>query len=133
LVANVTRVIAQQVLAGPRDGERWLLTGPSFRQELPVERGESLSRPGATSVWLGIRPEAVSIGPVPSNGTGIPAVIDVVSPMRGNTLVYALVEGETIVADVPSDVEPPVGENVCLLFDPAKVHAFDGESEVALW
>jgi ABC-type sugar transport system ATPase subunit len=53
--------------------------------------------------------------------------------MGGNTLVYALVEGETIVADVSSDVEPAVGDNVRLVFDAAKLHAFDVESEAALW
>ena len=116
-----------------REGDTWLLTGPTFRQELPGQRGEFLSKSGATSVWLGIRPEAVSIQSGSSNGDGMPAVIDVVSPMGGNTLVYALVEGDTIVADVPSDVEPAVGDNVRLIFDPTKVHAFDLESEVALW
>ena len=116
-----------------RDGESWLLTGPTFRQELPGQRGPLLNKAGVSSVWLGIRPEAVAIRSAAIDGEGVPAVVDVVSPMGGNTLVYALVEGETIVADVPSDVEPAVGDNVRLVFDPVKVHAFGVESEVALW
>ncbi len=53
--------------------------------------------------------------------------------MGANTLVYALVGNETIVAAISSDVEPAVGEYVTLHFDPAKVHAFDYGSEGALW
>jgi multiple sugar transport system ATP-binding protein len=116
-----------------RDGDRWLLVSPSFRQELPPERWEALSQHASTGVWLGIRPEAIAIRRGANGHGGVPAVVDVVSPMGGNTLVYALVDGETIVADVPSDVEPAVGEQISLVFDPAKVHAFDFESEVTLW
>ena len=37
-----------------------------------------------------------------ATGLGIPAVVDVVSPMGPNTLVYVLVDGASIVADVSS-------------------------------
>ncbi len=48
---------------------------------------------------------------------GIPAVVDVVSPMGPNTLVYVLVDGASIVADVSSDIEPAESENVKLTFE----------------
>jgi len=61
------------------------------------------------------------------------ALVDVVSPMGGNTLVYALFGEQPVVADVPSEVEPTVGERVAMRFDPDRLHAFDLDSERALW
>ncbi|MEA2527712.1 MAG: multiple sugar transport system ATP-binding protein [Thermomicrobiales bacterium] len=116
-----------------REEGEWLLTGPTFRVPVPPERGAALARYQGQSVWLGVRPEAISVRPQNGAAGGVPAVVDVVSPMGGNTLVYALAEGETIVADVPSDIEPAVGERITLVLDPAKLHAFDVETEQALW
>lgn len=100
---------------------------------MPQMRSEALSRQSSKDVWMGVRPEAITIRSGGRNGSHIPAEIDVVSPMGGNTLVYSRVGGETIVADVPSDIEPTVGEAVDLEIDPTRVHAFNTENEVALW
>jgi multiple sugar transport system ATP-binding protein len=111
----------------------WLLAGPTFRIMAAPERVDVLSRYSGKSIWLGMRPEAITITPSDSNEFGVPAVVDVVSPMGANTLVYALVDGETVVADVSSDLEPAVGDRVTLTIDPGRIHAFDTESERALW
>ena len=116
-----------------RENGNWVLAGETFRLKAAPERGDILSRYAGQSLWLGMRPEAISLAPAGENGFGIPAVVDIVSPMGGNTLVYALVEGETVVADIPSELEPAVGDRVTLTVDPARVHAFDRESERALW
>lgn len=116
-----------------KSGDAWQLVGPSFRQDMPRESAESFAGRIGQKVWMGIRPEAISIREGWGGVSGLPATIDVVSPMGGNTLVYAVVDGVTIVADVPSDTEPAVGERVTLVFDPTRVHAFDMESEVTLW
>jgi multiple sugar transport system ATP-binding protein len=111
----------------------WLLAGPTFRIMAAPERVDVLSRYSGKSIWLGMRPEAITITPSDSNEFGVPAVVDVVSPMGANTLVYALVDGETVVAAVSSDLEPAVGDRVTLTIDPGRIHAFDTESERALW
>jgi multiple sugar transport system ATP-binding protein len=111
----------------------WLLAGPSFRLAVAPERRDVLSKYAGQSLWLGMRPEAIGIQPAGDIGFGLPAVVDVVSPMGGDTLVYALVDGETVVADVASELEPAVGDRVTLTIDPQRVHAFDRESERALW
>lgn len=116
-----------------KSGDAWQLVGSSFRQNMPRESAESFAGRIGQKVWMGIRPEAISIREGWGGVSGLPATIDVVSPMGGNTLVYAVVDGVTIVADVPSDTEPAVGERVTLVFDPTRVHAFDMESEVTLW
>jgi multiple sugar transport system ATP-binding protein len=112
---------------------RWLLAGPTYRIEVTPERGDALTSFAGKSVWLGMRPEAIAVRSYGSDEFGIPAVVDVVSPMGANTLVYALIDGDTVVADVSSDLEPEVGDRVVLTIDPARVHAFDRDSEQALW
>jgi multiple sugar transport system ATP-binding protein len=114
------------------DGD-WLLVGTTFRIKAPPERSEILAKYSGRTIWLGMRPEAIAIMPSDSNEFGVPAVVDVVSPMGANTLVFALVEGETIVADVSSDLEPSVGDHMTLSINPRRIHAFDQETERALW
>jgi multiple sugar transport system ATP-binding protein len=116
-----------------RENGQWLLAGEGFRLAVSPERAAALANYDERPVWVGMRPEAITLTTANGNGLGIPAVVDVVSPMGGNTLVYALVAGETIVADVSSDLEPALGDRVTLSVDPARVHAFDRESEAALW
>jgi hypothetical protein len=53
--------------------------------------------------------------------------------MGPNTLVYVLVDGASIVADVSSDIEPAEGANVKLTFEEARTHLFDFDTELALW
>jgi multiple sugar transport system ATP-binding protein len=111
----------------------WQLVGPTFRVGVAALRSTALTPQLGKTVWLGMRPEAISLRSESDDGIGIPAIIDVVSPMGSNTLVYVLVDGEPLVAEVPSDVEPAVGDRVVLSIDPVRVHAFDQETERALW
>lgn len=122
------------LLATPQqEGGQWVLSGEGYRLAVPPQRGAALAPYVDRQVWVGMRPEAITLAPANGAGFGIPAVVDVVSPMGGNSLVYALVNGEEIVADVSSDLEPALGDRVTLAVDPSRIHAFDRESEIALW
>jgi multiple sugar transport system ATP-binding protein len=114
-------------------GTHWKLVGNSI--ELPVsgEHGAQLAAHPGNHFWLGLRPEALSIAAPTDDGHGIPAVVDVISPMGPNTLIYTLVDGASIVADVSSDIEPAEGENVKLTFEEHRTHLFDFDTEAALW
>jgi multiple sugar transport system ATP-binding protein len=114
-------------------GSHWKLVGPSLELPVSAEHGAQLATHAGNRFWLGIRPEALSIAAPTHNGHGISATVDVISPMGPNTLVYALVDGASIVADVSSDIEPAEGENVKLTFEEARTHLFDFETESALW
>jgi len=116
-----------------RQGDELQFVGESFRVPAPPVRRPALEASGARDVWLGIRPEAITLEPADGRAAAGTAVIDVVSPMGGNTLIYALAGDDTVVADVPSEVEPAVGDRVTLRFDPERLHAFDRTSERALW
>jgi multiple sugar transport system ATP-binding protein len=120
------------VAVAREDGD-WHLIGASFRVKAPPGRVGALERYAGERVWLGVRPEAIAVRAANGTVDGVPATIDVVAPMGGNTLVYAIVDGETVVADVPSEVEPSVGARVALSFEPSKIYAFDMDTEQALW
>jgi multiple sugar transport system ATP-binding protein len=116
-----------------KSGDTWTLTSPTIAFPVSDEHGALLAAHSGNHFWLGIRPEALSIAAPTAEGIGIPAVVDVVSPMGPNTLVYVLVDGSSIVADVSSDIEPAEGENVKLTFEEARTHLFDFDTELALW
>src|SRR5215203_6225309 len=116
-----------------RQGDELQFVGESFRVPAPPVRRPALEASGVRDVWLGIRPEAITLEPADGRAAAGTAVIDVVSPMGGNTLIYALAGDDTVVADVPSEVEPAVGDRVTMRFDPERLHAFDRASERALW
>ncbi len=115
------------------DGDDWKLVSPTIAFPVSREHGALLAAHRGNHFWLGIRPEALSIAAPSTDGLGIPATVDVVSPMGSNTLVYALIDGASIVADVSSDIEPAVNEQVKLTFEEERTHLFDFDTELALW
>lgn len=116
-----------------RDGDDLLFVGESFRIPVPQPRRAAMEAFGGRDVWLGIRPEAITLERTNGQVGLVNALVDVVSPMGGNTLIYALFGEETVVADVPSEIEPTVGDRVAMRFDPGRLHAFDQQTERALW
>lgn len=109
------------------------MTGARFKIKALPQFVDVLARYVGQEVCLGIRPEALTLHALDNTANGMPAVVDVVEPMGGRSLVYALVDGETVVADVSSDIEPKVGEQIDLVFDVRKLHAFDVKTELKLW
>jgi multiple sugar transport system ATP-binding protein len=116
-----------------RDDEGLVFAGDSFRIPVPDMRLHAIAASGTSEVWLGVRPESITLeAPTGQRGV-VNAQVDVVSPMGGNTLIYSLFANETVVADVSSDIEPAVGDQVALRFDPERLHAFDLKTEQSLW
>ncbi len=124
---NFIEVIAE------RAGDTWALVAPTITLPVSAERGALLTAHPGNRFWLGIRPEALTVAAPTTAGPGLSGMVDVVSPMGSNTLVYVLVDGASIVADVSSDIEPAEGENVKLIFEEARSHLFDFDTEIALW
>jgi multiple sugar transport system ATP-binding protein len=114
-------------------GGKWRLVSETIDLLVSPERGAKLAEHPGNHFWLGLRPEALSVAAPSASGHGIPATVDVISPMGPNTLVYGLVDGTSIVADVSSDIEPSEGENVKLTFEEDRTHVFDFDTEAALW
>jgi multiple sugar transport system ATP-binding protein len=77
-------------------------------------------------VIAGIRPEHLRLG------EGIPAVIDMVEPVGHETIVYATAGDEKLVAIFDPHEAPRAGETVSFTVDPARVHLFDAQTEMAV-
>jgi len=77
------------------------------------------------NVIVGIRPEHLRLG------DGIPATIDMVEPIGHETIVYATADGEKLVAIFDPHEAPRAGAQVSFTVDPARLHLFDAQSEMA--
>jgi multiple sugar transport system ATP-binding protein len=77
-------------------------------------------------VLLGIRPEHLDVR---SGGEGLPASIDLVEPMGGESNVYLTVEGKHAVARVAGDAPYRAGDRVAIRFPLSSAHFFDGGTE----
>jgi len=86
---------------------------------------------------FGIRPqdlhprERSSITAGPGNSSHL--TVDVVEPMGDTMHVYLLAEDQPLVADMPADVSPEVGEKMEIVFDMEKAHLFDPETEKTIF
>jgi multiple sugar transport system ATP-binding protein len=90
-------------------------------------------RKDGSEVMIGFRPEHLEL----ANGTGsgvalLPAKVDVVEYLGNEELLHAQVEGNDIVALVPSDRRVKVGESVDFTIPMDKLHVFDPETERSL-
>jgi multiple sugar transport system ATP-binding protein len=90
-------------------------------------------RKDGSEVMIGFRPEHLEL----ANGTGsgmalLPAKVDVVEYLGNEELLHAEVEGNEIVALVPSDRKVKVGESVDFTIPMDKLHVFDPETERSL-
>jgi multiple sugar transport system ATP-binding protein len=85
---------------------------------------ESLGK--RSGVIAGIRPEHLRLG------DGIPAVVDMVEPVGHETIVYATAGDEKLVAIFDPHEAPRAGETVSFTVDPARVHLFDAQTEMAV-
>jgi ABC-type sugar transport system ATPase subunit len=77
----------------------------------------------AERLVVGMRPERVRL-----EAQGAPAEVRLVEPAGSEAFVHLQVGGAEIVARVPSDERPRVGEPVRIAVDPRDAHLFDADS-----
>jgi multiple sugar transport system ATP-binding protein len=85
-------------------------------------------------VTAGIRPEHIGHDGSPVRGTParVEALVDVVEPIGHESIVYATVGAERLVAIFDPNHAPGLGETIGLTIDAGAVHVFDGESGEAV-
>lgn len=85
---------------------------------------------------MGIRPEDLSDRPEDLNNNH-DSVIDTTISVRENlgseVFLYTDFNGATLTARVEPDTKAKVGDKIKLALDPDKVHAFDKDSEIAIF
>ena len=115
--------------------------GLSFHAE---RAGFALALDGAAPRWaalegrevvVGVRPEDVHVAghaPAGRRLATAEAVLDVVEPMGNEVFLYARSDAQELVARVPPQPLPPLGERVALGFDLERLHLFDPQTTRAL-
>ncbi len=109
------------------------IKGTSFSVKPDSELSQKLLNYNGKKVYMGIRPEALHIKgmtDIPAEGHTINATVEVVEPLGAETIVIASVDGDqNLVARLDAHVNPQIGDKIDLVADPAKVQAFDLDSE----
>jgi multiple sugar transport system ATP-binding protein len=80
------------------------------------------------SVIVGIRPTDFSL----TTGAEVPMIIDVIEPMGNELYIYGRCGGIMLVARVPEDAAPRVGQTCVLKVSPEKLYIFDEKTEKAI-
>lgn len=77
---------------------------------------------------VGIRPADFSL----TVGSEIPILIDVIEPMGNELYIYGRCGSMMLVARVPEDAAPKVGQTFVLKVNPEKLYIFDEKTEKAI-
>jgi multiple sugar transport system ATP-binding protein len=108
---------------------RFVAEGGAWEMELPSATASQLGAARGRAVTIGIRPEDVSVDPVPgATGATAMARLDLIESLGNETFVYASVGGHDVVARISPLSLPPLGSEITLRFDLEKAHFFDGMS-----
>ncbi len=109
--------------------------GSDFNLAVPAALEAGLASYGRNEIFLGIRPEHIySHKPAGAETlSSFKANVNVVEPVGNETFVYfSTGTKEQYVARFATDTPPEVGKQFELLFDTAKIHFFDKDTERAL-
>jgi len=124
-----------EATVGRGDGSLVMDVG-SFRLPVPADKASKLESYIGKSVYFGIRPENIhdaSFVPVGvENSARLSANVTVREPLGSE--VYAFVEngGKEMVSRLDPRTKAAVGNNIELVVDMSRMHAFDRDSEVAV-
>jgi multiple sugar transport system ATP-binding protein len=112
------------------NGVRFEAGGGGVSIPLGPEQARRLENHAGKDVTLGVRPEDVYVasGPRPTTATAEVMVrLEAVEPMGNEIFLHGAGAGHEITARVAPQGVPPVGEQIGLALDVAKIHFFDAE------
>jgi multiple sugar transport system ATP-binding protein len=101
---------------------------------LPISTQHRAALTEGQRVTLGIRPEHIAHASETPRGTPVTAsaVVDVVEPIGHESIVYASIGDERVVAIFEPHVTPRAGETIAMTIDASAVHVFDAATERAV-
>ncbi|MGE0314605.1 MAG: ABC transporter ATP-binding protein [Lautropia sp.] len=111
--------------------------GAGFAVRMPIPATaplRALRDDAASALVLGVRPEAVSVaeGPAPEGTVDLAATVDVIEALGPDTLVFARIGAQSLVARVPPALRPEPGETIVLRLDMRQAHLFDADSGMVI-
>lgn len=127
---NIRKVTAER----REDGVRLAEEGFSLPLSKKVRDAIPWKEKGQLSVFFGIRPEALEIVDVSSDGRPLlRGKVDIVEMVGAVSYVHVLVEGLNTVVRCDSKNRPNEGEEVLLAFREEDAFLFDGETEERIY
>lgn len=117
------------------NGLRFVSAAGGLSVTLETAMRDNLRDYAGKEVILGIRPEDLYVAGsayVPNTTINVSLQLVLVEPMGNEVFVYARLEETLLVARVSPRLLPSPGETIRLSVDLAKLHFFDGKSEVAI-
>ena len=132
-VAGFVGSPAMNLLPGTLEtqGGATVVAGAEWRCPLPPAVASRAAGAGTSAVVLGARPGAVGVHHAPVPGA-IAGRVYTVEPTGDVTFAFIRVGDATVVASVGAHVPIAPDDAVWLLFDPARLHLFDGVTGLAL-
>lgn len=107
----------------------------TFRLDLPPAKAQGFVPYLGKRIILGIRPESIHDPEFPRPGVApapIEATVDVLELMGNEVFLYLLTDGQQFLARVDPRTKARPGQQVQVIFDLSKMHAFEPDTEQAI-
>ncbi|MBN9433027.1 MAG: ABC transporter ATP-binding protein [Bosea sp.] len=108
-----------------------LTSAEGWTLPLSAENARKVARATSRKIVLGARHSTIRLHKSAEPGA-IPAKVYTVEPTGDITFVQAFLSGSIVNISVPASVHVSPDEMIWLEFDQARIHLFDGETEMAL-
>jgi multiple sugar transport system ATP-binding protein len=118
-------LIEGELVAGGQP--RFRASGGEFELGLDAKWARAVAGDGRRRVVLGIRPEELQVAPARTDGSAIPARVELVELLGGEALVHLSSGAVELTARVPAPFPADCGE-VHLVVPADRIHLFDGET-----
>ncbi len=119
------------------DGSRsaMMLHAEGFQAPVPSEQAEMLAPYLGKKIIFGIRPENIhdaSFAPMGIEGAPVVARVDVTEPMGNEVFLYLVAGRDQLLARVDPRTAAKPSDEIKVVLDMQKMHAFDPETEEAI-
>ncbi len=116
----------------------YAIDGGCFKVKAPAEKADGLKDYVGKEVVFGVRPEDIFdknlaniLQATPDNLAT--ATVDVIEPMGPIVTMYLSCGGHSMVATIDAETKVKEDEEIEMVFDMAKTHVFDKETEKAIY
>ncbi len=116
----------------------YIIDGGCFKVKAPADKAELLKDYVGKDVEFGIRPEDIFDASLANLVQATPdnqakAMVDVIEPMGPIVTMYLSCGGFSMVATIDAETEVKEDQEINMVFDMAKTHVFDKQTEKAVY
>jgi len=113
-------------------GDETYVTGQGFDLKLQGEVAQKAAKHSGQNLTLGVRPSDLSFAPKAKSEDALTLDVKVSEYIGAQSVLMCECGGSNVTVEVNSETPMALGETLVFEVNPARVHLFDGQSEVAL-